>query len=269
MQNGDFVIVWESTGQDMVGTTGIFGQRFDATGKKVGGEYPINVYTTSYQERPFIAVFPNGAYVVAWNSYGQDGDVSGIFGRIFTDGPTFTTIQTTSVSASMTTTSTSSRTTTTPAATSSTTIVTVPKTDVSTINPERSSLLTMTPTNFQTSQSSASASLTTIGASNYSAATNMTTVVEPSTQGVSKTDSPESGITISQTSSLQAPLNIPLIGGLAGAVGALFYSMIVGVIYHLRHKSKNHARESEREIPMHSSSIHPIVMDNCRKVLNK
>lgn len=82
---GNFVVVWASDLQDG-SIYGIFGRRFDLSGSPLGGEFPVNTYTTSSQRRPDVAVDPNGNFVVVWQSYDQDGSAEGIFGRRFTAG---------------------------------------------------------------------------------------------------------------------------------------------------------------------------------------
>ena len=90
--NGEFVIVWNSdprgvgTGQDG-SVAGVFGQRFDASGDAVGGEFQVNTYTTSFQLRPRVHAAPaGGSFVVLYTGYGdQDGSASGVFGRTFAD----------------------------------------------------------------------------------------------------------------------------------------------------------------------------------------
>src|SRR5262249_14508515 len=52
---GDFVVVWESDGQDG-DYFGIFGQRYAATGAKQGGEFPANTFTTGEQSTPDVSV---------------------------------------------------------------------------------------------------------------------------------------------------------------------------------------------------------------------
>jgi hypothetical protein len=81
--NGDFVVVWRSFHQDG-DSAGIFGQRYDKLGTAQGGEFQINSYTTGNQSLASFAVARNGDFVVAWRSYGQDGDNFGVFGRRFT-----------------------------------------------------------------------------------------------------------------------------------------------------------------------------------------
>ena len=78
--NGDFTVVWESYGEDG-SSWGIFGQRFDHNGAKVGGEFPVNTYTNAQQVDPKIAMDPTGDFAVVWSSNGQDGSGYGIYAR--------------------------------------------------------------------------------------------------------------------------------------------------------------------------------------------
>ncbi|MBI3450234.1 MAG: hypothetical protein HY049_15135 [Acidobacteria bacterium] len=80
--SGAFVVVWTSSYQDGDGG-GVFGQRFDSSGVAAGGEFQVNTYTTGYQSRALVAVAPAGNFVVAWDSYRQDGSGLGIFARRF------------------------------------------------------------------------------------------------------------------------------------------------------------------------------------------
>ena len=57
--NGDFVVVWQSLGQDG-SSYGVFGQRFNAAGFRRGSEFQANTYVTSYQSRPAVASDGNG-----------------------------------------------------------------------------------------------------------------------------------------------------------------------------------------------------------------
>jgi hypothetical protein len=78
---GNFVLVWQSNGQDGDGQ-GVFGRRFDAAGTPLGSEFQVNTYTTGYQYRPKVAHDGSGNFVVVWQSYPQTGDDAGsIFGR--------------------------------------------------------------------------------------------------------------------------------------------------------------------------------------------
>jgi hypothetical protein len=82
--NGDFVVVWQSLGQDG-SSYGVFGQRFSAAGARRGSEFQANTYVTSYQSRPAVASDANGNFIVVWQSSGQEGSLSsgGVFGRRF------------------------------------------------------------------------------------------------------------------------------------------------------------------------------------------
>ena len=80
LENGNFVITWVDTTQQS-STDGIFGQRYDSTGTKIGSEFEINTHTTSDQNQPAVASLADGGFVVTWQSDGQDGDDNGIFGQ--------------------------------------------------------------------------------------------------------------------------------------------------------------------------------------------
>jgi hypothetical protein len=79
---GHFVISWSSWGQDG-DAMGIFAQRFDADGAKIGPEFQVNHYTNNSQLEPAIAVDAAGHFVISWSSRGQDGDAMGIFAQRF------------------------------------------------------------------------------------------------------------------------------------------------------------------------------------------
>jgi hypothetical protein len=91
--SGNFVVVWRSSGQDG-SQGGIFGQRFDHLGAKVGSEFQVNTHTTYSQTEPDVAMDDAGEFVVVWTSFGQDGYAYGVFGQRFTSagakaGPEF------------------------------------------------------------------------------------------------------------------------------------------------------------------------------------
>ncbi|HTO76756.1 MAG TPA: hypothetical protein VMQ61_11840, partial [Thermoanaerobaculia bacterium] len=79
-QNGNFVVSWESYNQ-YGSSYGAFGRRFNADATPAGTEFQVNQYTTDDQGYPRIAGDPFGNFVVAWESYGQDGDGMGVFAR--------------------------------------------------------------------------------------------------------------------------------------------------------------------------------------------
>jgi hypothetical protein len=77
---GNFVVVWESLGQDGRGY-GVFAQRYDAGGAPRGCEFQVNTYTTDNQGGAEVASDVAGDLVVVWMSAGQDGSGFGIFAQ--------------------------------------------------------------------------------------------------------------------------------------------------------------------------------------------
>lgn len=58
-------------------------------GDVVGSEFPVNTYISGAQSLPSIAMDADGDFVVTWESYGQDGDSSGVYAqRYHADGST-------------------------------------------------------------------------------------------------------------------------------------------------------------------------------------
>jgi hypothetical protein len=78
--DGDFVVAWTSFGQDG-SDTGIYAQRYNASGIAQGSEFRVNTYTSSGQGSPSIAMDASGDFVVAWESQLQDGDGSGVYAQ--------------------------------------------------------------------------------------------------------------------------------------------------------------------------------------------
>jgi hypothetical protein len=89
---GGFVAVWDSGGQDG-SSEGVFGRRFDPAGVPQGEEFRVNVHTTGAQSEARVASAADGEFVVVWQSNGQDGSGTGIFGRRYdrlgAQGPDF------------------------------------------------------------------------------------------------------------------------------------------------------------------------------------
>ncbi|MDH3593418.1 MAG: VCBS repeat-containing protein [Rhodospirillales bacterium] len=85
--DGDFVVAWDTPNQDgnLGGVLGVFAQRFDAAGNPLGGEFQVNTWTIGDQELAAVAMDPDGDFVLAWASDGQDDPagfyVPGIFAQ--------------------------------------------------------------------------------------------------------------------------------------------------------------------------------------------
>ncbi|MBV1865301.1 MAG: hypothetical protein KUG74_12845 [Rhodobacteraceae bacterium] len=82
LDDGGFVVAWQSSGGSGVGYS-IIGQRYDAKGKTVGGEFAISDPDTASQGAAIVTVLDDGSFVVTWNARDQDGDSWGIFARRF------------------------------------------------------------------------------------------------------------------------------------------------------------------------------------------
>lgn len=86
---GSFVVVWSSDGQDNLPNysySGVFGQRYDSAGTGIASEFQVNSFTAGSQRYPSVSANAAGRFVVVWQSEGQDGHNSGIFGRRFDGG---------------------------------------------------------------------------------------------------------------------------------------------------------------------------------------
>jgi len=87
-EDGDFVVTWQSNSGDtgtpsMRGPYNIFARRFDSFGVAQGSAFMVNTYTTDAQTTPSIALDAGGDFLVAWQSYFQDGDLSGVYAQRF------------------------------------------------------------------------------------------------------------------------------------------------------------------------------------------
>ncbi|MEY4980459.1 MAG: hypothetical protein RLZZ352_2729, partial [Pseudomonadota bacterium] len=83
LADGGYVVVWMSMNQDG-DDWGIYAQRYDASGNRLGTETQINTHSTSSQENPKIAALPDGGYVVTWASLLQDdGNDWGVYAQRF------------------------------------------------------------------------------------------------------------------------------------------------------------------------------------------
>jgi hypothetical protein len=80
---GEFVVTWASEGQDGDGW-GVYAQRFDAAGTRLGDEFRVNSTTDDDQTNPSVAMNDRGEFVVSWSSYGQDARNSwGVYAQRF------------------------------------------------------------------------------------------------------------------------------------------------------------------------------------------
>ena len=82
-----FVVAWQS-GPSLFCCTqdgdlfGVYARSFGLDGAPASEEIQVNTYTTGSQANPSVTRLGDG-FVVLWDSAGQDGDGSGVFGRRF------------------------------------------------------------------------------------------------------------------------------------------------------------------------------------------
>lgn len=79
--SGDYVIAWEKGGD-------VYAKTFFHDGTPATDEFLINTYTTSTQGNPAVAMWEEGSglpggFIIVWESYLQDGDDYGVFGKTF------------------------------------------------------------------------------------------------------------------------------------------------------------------------------------------
>jgi hypothetical protein len=82
LSDGGYVVVWDSNLQDG-SSTGIYMQRYAASGQKVGGETRVNTTTANGQDTPNVLGLADGGYVVVWESNLQDGSSWGVYFQRF------------------------------------------------------------------------------------------------------------------------------------------------------------------------------------------
>jgi large repetitive protein len=81
--DGQFVVVWW-THLVGVGSQGVFGQRFDAAGNPIGGEFQAGASPGRFVLRPSVAMHGDGSFVVVWEEwYNPAGQ---LFGQRFDAG---------------------------------------------------------------------------------------------------------------------------------------------------------------------------------------
>ena len=81
--DGSFVVVWNEARNQEGSYGGIFGQRFDADGDPIGGDFHVNLNgATQSRPAPDVAIWDDGSFIVVWCGAGP-GDDDGISGLRF------------------------------------------------------------------------------------------------------------------------------------------------------------------------------------------
>ncbi len=85
--SGAFVVAWTSYLQEGPALgSGVYAQRFDASGAPQGGEFHVNSYTTADQKGVSLAAEPGGEFAAVWWSVGQDGSAEGVYTQRYDAG---------------------------------------------------------------------------------------------------------------------------------------------------------------------------------------
>ncbi|MBN2477072.1 MAG: putative Ig domain-containing protein [Pirellulales bacterium] len=80
--SGNLAVVWGADGRDG-DDWGVYAQRFDATGARMGSEFRVNTTIASAQTFPSVAMDDPGNFVVTWSSLSQDFSGYGVFAKRF------------------------------------------------------------------------------------------------------------------------------------------------------------------------------------------
>ena len=78
---GSFIVTWSAT--SAAGNSDVFARGFAANGQPVSSPFRLNSHVANQQANPVVAMTDAGGFVSAWNSWGQDGDLTGVFAREF------------------------------------------------------------------------------------------------------------------------------------------------------------------------------------------
>uniref|UniRef100_A0A8J7CZN8 Putative Ig domain-containing protein n=1 Tax=Desmonostoc muscorum LEGE 12446 TaxID=1828758 RepID=A0A8J7CZN8_DESMC len=78
--DGDFVISWQSYGQDG-SLYGIYARRYNSAGMAQGSEFKVNNYSDNDQLHAAVAMDDDGDFVISWTSSGQDSSGYGVYAR--------------------------------------------------------------------------------------------------------------------------------------------------------------------------------------------
>lgn len=80
LSGGGAVFVWEGT---QTGNSDIYASFVSPAGTFITGDIRVNIYTNNDQILPSVCALPGDKVLICWTSFGQDGSMNGVFGRIF------------------------------------------------------------------------------------------------------------------------------------------------------------------------------------------
>lgn len=79
----NYLVTWAANGTD--GTADVLARGYTAGGAAVGAAFRLNSYVASQQNNPTAALRADGSFVAAWNSWNQDGSLTGVYARRFSN----------------------------------------------------------------------------------------------------------------------------------------------------------------------------------------
>jgi hypothetical protein len=74
---------YEASGSFVIAYNGVRARRYASSGSPVGDEFLVSTYTTGNNQRPSVAAFAPGNFIVTWTNSVRDGSGSGIYGQRF------------------------------------------------------------------------------------------------------------------------------------------------------------------------------------------
>ena len=80
--DGSFAVAWESYAQTGGNSYDVMLRCFDAGGAAMGDEQIVNSTVTDKQQSPHVVAFPDGRYLVVWQSFAEDGAGWGVYGQL-------------------------------------------------------------------------------------------------------------------------------------------------------------------------------------------
>ncbi len=81
LNGGGAVIVWQG---GKIGFQKIYARFLAANGSFITNkDIQVNTYTSQFQINPAVTTLADGSVLIVWSSYGEDGDMQGIFGQRF------------------------------------------------------------------------------------------------------------------------------------------------------------------------------------------
>jgi len=89
-ENGNFLVTW--IGEGIKGSFGVFAQKFDYKGKKVGDEFLIDKYIDRYNKKQDVALKNNGIFFMVWDTFKEESGYD-IYGLSFSIEQNLTTEQ--------------------------------------------------------------------------------------------------------------------------------------------------------------------------------